>query len=313
VEERQQLRQHVASVLEQEADAIVGQAVELLAFAERSGIAAGEGERLARPLLHLMAMATREGTLADSHGAMTEARRRVTGTPTAGAFELVYLMERVATDLLAADESFGAGSATWSMVAQLVRRASFDVLAAIVGDLGRGSLIDPLTTLYTRGVFLEVLDKEIQRSERLNRPFALMLFDVDRLAVIASEHGFGLVDRLLERMGIVIHSYFREQDWVSRSGDDEFAVLLPETQRDAAATLAEDVRETIETRLAVRDHRSDLQVPVTVSVALLAVENPDSSLRARALLNEAEDALRFAKQAGGNRVEIVDVESGSSR
>ena len=312
MEARNELRQHVAKVLNACADVIVGQAVTVLPFNDAEGVGPAEGTRLAEPLVQLMAMAAREGTLADHYGAIAEARRCVTGTPVSRAFDLVYLLERAALDELMADESFGSSAEPWAAVAQVIRRASFDVLAAIAGDLGRGALVDPQTALYTRGVLLEALEKELQRAERLSRPFALIVFDVDHMSDIFAAHGHGFVDRLLERLGIVIRSYFREQDWVSRSGDDEFTVLLPETQRENASLLAEDVRQTIQTRLAVRDHRSGAQVPVSVSVALLIVEHPDATMHARALIHDAEQTVRRAKQAGGNRVEIVSVEPAGS-
>ena len=310
MEARDQLRQHVARALDACTEAIVGQAVRLLPFADSESVGPAEGTRLAEPLLQLIAMATREGTLANHHNAIAEARRCVMGTPVSRAFDLVYLLERAALDELMADESIGASVQSWPMVTQVIRRASFDVLAVIAGDLGRGALVDRQTALYTRGVLLEALEKELQRAERLSRPFALSVFAVDRLADISATHGHGFTDRLLERLGIVIHSYFREQDWVSRSDNDEFTVLLPETHREHASLLAEDVRQTVQTRLAVRDHRSGEQVPVTVSVALLIVEHPDPTMRARALFQDAGQAIRRAKQAGGNRVEIVDAEPG---
>jgi diguanylate cyclase (GGDEF)-like protein len=306
-EAQEQLRAHVARTIEACTDAIVGQAVTLLPYAEAEGVGRAEGTRLAEPLLQMLAQAARHGSLAGQPGMIADARRRVTGTPVARAFELVYLLERAVLDELTLDESLGTTSQPWPVVSQIVRRASFDVLAAITGDLGRGTLFDSLTGLYTRGMLLEALDKEIQRAERLQRPFAMLVCDIDRLADLASEHGHGFADLLVERMGIVLRSYFREQDWVARSGSDEFAVLLPETERKAAGTLAEDVRGTIELRLAIRDYRSGDPVPFTVTVAVLVVEHADSTLRARELLHRASQALKHAKQDGGNRVTIVDV------
>jgi diguanylate cyclase (GGDEF)-like protein len=237
---------------------------------------------------------------------IADARRRVTGTPAARAFELVYLLERAVLDELTLDESFGVNAQPWPAVTQVVRHASFDVLAAINGDLGRGTLFDSLTGLYTRGVLLEALDKEIQRAERLQRPFALLVCDIDPLADLAAAHGHGFTDRLVERMGIVLRSYFRTQDWVARPDSHRFAVLLPETDREAAARLADDVRGTIEQRLAVRDHRSGDPVPFTIAVAVLAVARADATLRARDLLHRASQALEQSGQPRNDRVTLID-------
>jgi diguanylate cyclase (GGDEF)-like protein len=154
---------------------------------------------------------------------------------------------------------------------------------------------------------LAALEKEIQRSERFGHPFALIVFDVDRLSEINAMHGYGFGDRVLERIGIVLRNYFREQDWVSRSSGDRFGVLLPETRREHAEQLAERVRVTVQERMSLRDYRSDEQVLVTVSGAVVAAQSVDSSVRAEYLLKEGEQAVHRAKHAGRNRVEHVDI------
>jgi diguanylate cyclase (GGDEF)-like protein len=226
-------------------------------------------------------------------------------------FSLAYLVERSALDELALDDSFGATSDPWPAVGQIVRRASFDVMAAFTDrglrEPGSRALSDPLTTLHTRGMLMAAVDKEIQRSERLGHPFALILFDVDRLGDINQEHGYGLGDRLLERVGFLITNFFRDQDWVARCSGDAFGVLLPETEGHDAATLAERLRATVQERLALRDHLTEQQVDVTVSVAVLAAASVDAAMTAEQLMQEAEAAVRQAKEGGRNRVEHVTV------
>src|SRR5581483_11449440 len=113
---------------------------------------------------------------------------------------------------------FGSSTEPWPNIAQMVRRASFDLLSAfttyITAEPTDVAAIDPLTTLHTRSVFLAVLDKEIQRCERFGHSFGLILLDVDRLADINENHGYGSGDRVLERIGIIVRTYFRETDWV---------------------------------------------------------------------------------------------------
>ena len=137
----------------------------------------------------------------------------------------------------------------------MVRRASFDVLRrrspnTSSREIAPAALIDPLTTLHTRSVFVAALEKEIQRAERFGHPFALILFDVDHLAEINATHGYGAGDRIIERIGITIRNYFRETDWVARTAGDTFAVLLPEIQRVNAERLADRVRNMVRERLA---------------------------------------------------------------
>ena len=90
---------------------------------------------------------------------------------------------------------------------------------------------------------------------------------------------------------------------------DAFGVLLPETEGHDAATLAERLRATVQERLALRDHLSEQQVDVTVSVGVLAAASVDAAMTAEQLMQEAEAAVRRAKEGGRNRVEHVTVRS----
>ena len=174
-----------------------------------------------------------------------------------------------------ADDTIGATSEPWPLVAQLVRRASFDLLAAYTEraqlEPSDAAIIDKLTTLYTRPLFDAVLAKELERAGRFGYPISLILFDVDRLSAINQEHGYGVGDKILERLGILIRQYFRQHDWVARYSEDSIAVLLSRTDAEHASSLAERVRATVEERLGFTDHRSDRAVPVTLSAAVINV------------------------------------------
>jgi diguanylate cyclase (GGDEF)-like protein len=313
VQDREEFRHQIGRSLEEHADAVSSDAASLFPFA---GVEGGDRElaaRLASLILQLLIAAVRDAGIDPRSPDVSDLRRiaRDRLLPPSELFGLVYLLERAALDELALDESFGATSEPWPAIARLVRRSSFAVLASfaerLAQEAGEDALTDALTTLHTRPVLLAALEKEIQRSERFGHPFALIVFDVDHLADINAKHGYGLGDRVLERIGIVLRNYFREQDWVTRCAGDRFAVLLPETQQEHAAQLAERVRVTVEDRLALRDHRSDAQVPVTVSVGMVSLEAVDASVRADAVLREAEQAVNRAKLGGRNRVERVDI------
>jgi diguanylate cyclase (GGDEF)-like protein len=226
-------------------------------------------------------------------------------------FIFAYLIERTALDELALDEALGATGEAWPLVAQLIRRGSFEMLGAYTErarlEPSDTTVVDPLTTLYTRPLFDAVLAKEIERASRTGDPISLILFDVDHLSRINETHGHGVGDRILERLGITLRKYFRRHDWVARYGDDSIAVLLIRTEPDVAADLAERVRRTVEERLELTDHRGDPTVAVTLSAAVLNltiaagdVVDPDR------LLGDAEAVLLRAKQSGRNQIARVD-------
>lgn len=304
-----ELRTHVARSLQGRAEAIVHDVIAVYPFAGMEHVAADDRARLADLAFQLLSAAVRDGAL---HA----------GNPLAGdlgrlgaekqldirqLFSAVYLMERSALDELALDESFGISAEPWAAVTQLVRRASFDVCSAISGqrrDPADGDgVIDPLTTLHTRQVFVAALDREIQRAERFGHPFAVIVLDVDHLSDINARHGYGAGDRVIERVGIVVRNYFRETDWVARLGEDAYAVLLPETLGPHAERLADRMRVMVQERLQLHDHRSGEPYPVTVSVAVLIASAVDRRMQAVRLLAAAGDAVARAKAAGRNRVE----------
>ena len=313
VHEGAELRNQVARSLEQQGAGIVNDAVAVFPF---TGLAAADPNthnRLGRLILQLLAAAARDGELDPRSAlvgdlqALAEDRR----VSVRQLFSLVYVLERSALDELALDESFGATSEPWPTLAQIVRRSSFSVLAAyadrVTREPGHDAISDPLTTLHTRAVLAAATEKELQRSERFGHPFALILIDIDRLSDINARHGYGSGDRVLERLGILMRNYFREQDWVARFSGDGFAVLLPETLREPAVHLAERVRTTVESRMALHDYRSEQDIPLTVSVGVVFADSVDRTVRAEQLFDEVQEAVRRAKAAGRNRVETVDI------
>jgi diguanylate cyclase (GGDEF)-like protein/excisionase family DNA binding protein len=172
----------------------------------------------------------------------------------------------------------------------------------------RASIEDALTTLHTRPVLDAVLPKECCRAERFEHWLSMMLIDVDDLTGINRSHGYGVGDRILERMGILLRTYFRQHDWVVRYGEDTVAVLLPETTPADALTLADRTRVMVEDRLTFRDYRTDQRAAVTVTVAVTSARalegEPIDHVRFQA---EAEAALKRAKVTGRNHVEQVEL------
>jgi diguanylate cyclase (GGDEF)-like protein len=307
-----QERSQAARVLEHHADTILNDAVAIFPFAGAESPDQDRSANLADLILQLLVISVREGELDPRTGRVADLRQLALdfSLTVRQLFGLVYVIERAALDELALDESSGATSEGWPSIAQMVRRGSFDVLAAIAERITRepdqSALHDSLTALHTRAVLLAALEKEIRRAERFGHPFAMILVDVDHLNEINAKHGYGFGDRVLERIGIVIRNYFREHDWVTRCSEDTFAILMPETARGNAESLADGLRVTIEERLALRDYRTEEQVQVTVSVAVLIGDGLNSN-QADQVVRQAEEAVRSAKAAGRNRVAVVDI------
>jgi len=223
-------------------------------------------------------------------------------------FAFVHIGMGTTIDELAQDPRVGATTEPWPQASQIVRQASFDLLAAwttrSVYMPAKSAIDDPLTTLHPRQVLDAVLPKECCRAERFEHWVSMILIDVDNLSAINKAHGYGVGDRILERMGILLRTYFRQHDWVVRYAEDTIAVLLPETTPADALTLAERTRAMVEERLTFRDYRTDQRALVTVSVAVTSARALEGEpIDHERLSSEAEAALDRAKTGGRNRVE----------
>jgi diguanylate cyclase (GGDEF)-like protein/excisionase family DNA binding protein len=304
------VRRQVADRLIGRMETIVGDGVALFPFSGPQPLEAEYCRQLGVALLQLMAASVREGRIDPSTGLIVDLHRLALARQLAvdRLFTFAYLIERAALDELALDDTVGATTEPWAAVAQLVRRASFDALAGYTErallEPSSAAIVDRLTTLHTRDVIVAALEKELSRIERASAQLAFIIFDVDRLAAINRDYGFGVGDRVVERLGILVRTYFRLYDWVARHGEDAISVLLVSTGAEDALTLAERVRGTVEERLAFRDHRVEGRVKVTVSAAVVTVEGVRGEpMAVDRVLVEADRALARAKQAGRNRVE----------
>ena len=140
---------------------------------------------------------------------------------------------------------------------------------------------DPLTGLANYRRLVEVLDAEVKRQARTGRGFAVLLLDLDGLKKINDGHGHLVGSRALARVADVLRVHCREVDTPARYGGDEFAVVLPETEREAALQVA----QRISARLA-----DDPESP-RLSVSIGAAVYPDDGASIEQLLNSADHAL----------------------
>jgi diguanylate cyclase (GGDEF)-like protein len=311
------LRQQTSLVLIDRIDAITADTVAIFPYSGAETLDTGYCHRVGLLLTDLLATAVRDGRLDARGGPVSDLHRVVLERSLSieRLFTFAYLTERTALDELALNDTIGATSEPWPLVAQLVRRASFDLLAAYTEraqlEPNETTVIDKLTTLHTRPLFDAVLAKELERAGRFGYSLSVILFDVDHLSSINEEHGYGVGDKILERLGILIRQYFRQHDWVARHSEDSIAVLLSRTDAGDASSLAERVRATVEERLGFTDHRSDRAVPVTLSAAVINLQIAAGDVvDPERLLADLEAAVERAKEHGRNRVERVDGYSG---
>jgi diguanylate cyclase (GGDEF)-like protein len=162
----------------------------------------------------------------------------------------------------------------------------------------RSALRDPLTGLSNRRGLDERIAYEIARHARECRRFAVLAIDLDGFKRVNDRFGHAAGDEVLRSVAAAVLGAVRESDTVARYGGEELAVLLPDTEADGAATVAEKLRAAV-AALSVPAGGEALRVTVSVGAAEMEPGLDPSLLVAR-----ADDALYRAKSLGKNRVEL---------
>jgi len=161
----------------------------------------------------------------------------------------------------------------------------------------RQALMDDLTGLANRRQAEEALGSELARAERLGGSVGLILADLDDFKAINDRHGHPTGDVVLREFADVLLETVREIDVAARWGGEEFAVILPGTDLEGAAQLAERLRLAIAGRQLVALDGARLQF-----TASFGAGNSRGGTGLRALVEIADNALYRAKRAGKNRV-----------
>lgn len=162
---------------------------------------------------------------------------------------------------------------------------------------------DGLTGLYNHRHFQETLAAEVARSQRHKREFSLIFFDVDHFKTFNDTHGHPEGDTLLRILGQLIQERLRETDLAYRYGGEEFVLLLPETSKEGAVVVAENLRMKIETTPL---KGAEIQPMGKITVSIGVATFPGDGEEAAKLLENADQALYRAKQGGRNRVVVVE-------
>ena len=160
---------------------------------------------------------------------------------------------------------------------------------------------DALTRLANRRSIEETAALELKRQGRSGQPIALILCDVDLFKRINDEQGHDIGDRTIRAVGESLRSVTRGTDTLGRWGGEEFLAILPETNEDEAATLAERMRATVAS--APMPGPPGAHVTVSLGVASAARDGgPQDHPAFDEILKAADSALYRAKAAGRNRV-----------
>jgi len=154
---------------------------------------------------------------------------------------------------------------------------------------------DHLTGLANRRRFERQLDREVSRTLRYNRPFCLLLLDIDNFKEVNDTYGHDAGDEAIRRLSLTLQAGTRGIDLAARIGGEEFAVILPETEFEGGIDVAERLRAAI----------SETEIPTVgrITASFGVGEFPLCAATGRELVTLADVALYEAKRQGRDRVQ----------
>jgi diguanylate cyclase (GGDEF)-like protein len=157
------------------------------------------------------------------------------------------------------------------------------------------AITDALTGLYNHRYLHERLAEELHRAHETGRPLTVLFCDLDHFKGFNDANGHRAGDRVLREVAHIIEQAVRNIDIAGRYGGEEFVVILVETGREAALTVAERIRERIHAA-GFAAHGT----PLTVSIGVAGF--PDDADRREELLDKSDWAMYLAKRRGRDQV-----------
>jgi len=156
--------------------------------------------------------------------------------------------------------------------------------------------LDALTQILNRYAINQEIDNEIKLAKRDNKPFALLMVDIDFFKLINDTHGHHVGDLVLQETTSLMKSSIRDVDKIGRWGGEEFIIILHNINAREAVKKAEEIRQLVKDMLIANSYH------ITISIGVRSYHKRDTKAM---LLQKADEALYEAKETGRNRVVIL--------
>jgi two-component system cell cycle response regulator len=161
------------------------------------------------------------------------------------------------------------------------------------------AITDPLTGAYNRHYLDQTVPRLFERYHSSHKPIAVAISDIDFFKKVNDTYGHHVGDQVLQEMVKRLNAGLRFFDIVVRMGGEEFAIVMPDTPYEAAMSVAERLRASIEAKPFVITEPK-LEIPVTMSIGVCGSDDGQSDMET--LYKAADQSLYKAKESGRNRV-----------
>lgn len=159
---------------------------------------------------------------------------------------------------------------------------------------------DPLTKLYNRRMMITKFEEEMSRCKRNQNPFSVILLDIDNFKRVNDKFGHNFGDEVLMIFSDILVTSKRLEDYVARWGGEEFLLILPSTDNNGAAIVAERVKEKIQ-EYEFKNGREIIHITATFGLAEYNYNDTVESI-----IKKADEALYYGKNNGRNQIVIYN-------
>ncbi len=167
----------------------------------------------------------------------------------------------------------------------------------------RSKFFDPLTSLYSGEYFKHRVDDECIRSKRYKHDFSCMLIDVDNFGKVNNTFGNKTGDRILKKIGDIVKTNTRDADEICRYKEDEFGILLPETDLRQAYSVAERIRLFMNNTHALRN---ECTMDITISCGVSSFFSSSYENNKSQVISLDDQAVKLAKKEGRNQTQFCN-------
>ena len=214
----------------------------------------------------------------------------------------ILFVGNIFTDFTVRAEGFDFIQKPVNATELLIRAKALLKIKQYKDKIEKVSTTDELTGLHNRRYLQERLESEISRSRRYGTRLSCLLFDIDFFKVVNDMYGYEWGDILLRNLANKLKSMIRKEDILTRYGDEEFLLILPNTSEENAFLFAERFRRDIE-KMEFIPAGEEERHPITISGGISTypcMENVDED--ANTIIRYAEHALYNAKKRGKNKI-----------
>ena len=215
---------------------------------------------------------------------------------------LLVAVDEIPEDLTVRAESFDFIKRPINPKELTTRVDSLGKVMKYKNNLKTIAITDELTGLYNRKYLHSRLDAEISRAKRYNTSVSCVLIDIDFFKTVNDMYGYDWGDVLLKKIAQMLEALIRKEDILTRYGDEEFILVLPNTSEEQAFIFAERFRRDIE-KMEFIPASEEERHPITISGGISAypfLENVEEN--SNTIIRYAEHALYSAKKRGKNQI-----------